>query len=120
MNITLKINGTEHAIDTAPSTTLLAALRGLGFHGVKFGDEGGLSGSDTVLLDGKPVMSERRPIAVDAPNVRRFAVAGHGCNLSKAPLPNGTGAKWAGIVALWLYIVRSGRRKRRASHSKPG
>jgi len=55
MNITLKINGTEHAIDTAPSTTLFAALRGLGLHGVKFGDEGGLSGSDTVLLDGKPV-----------------------------------------------------------------
>jgi putative selenate reductase molybdopterin-binding subunit len=55
MNITLKINGIDHNIDTTPSTTLLAALRGLGFHGVKFGDEGGLSGSDTVLLNGKPV-----------------------------------------------------------------
>ncbi len=55
MNITLKINGIDHNIDTAPSTTLFAALRGLGFHGVKFGDEGGLSGSDTVLLDGNPV-----------------------------------------------------------------
>ncbi|MFN8382363.1 MAG: molybdopterin cofactor-binding domain-containing protein [Anaerolineales bacterium] len=55
MNITLKINGIEHAIDTAPSTTLLGALRGLGYHGVKFGDEGGLSGADTVLLNGKPV-----------------------------------------------------------------
>jgi putative selenate reductase molybdopterin-binding subunit len=55
MNITLKINGIDYSIDTAPSTTLLTALRGLGFHGVKFGDEGGLSGSDTILLDGKPV-----------------------------------------------------------------
>ncbi|HKG53159.1 MAG TPA: (2Fe-2S)-binding protein, partial [Anaerolineales bacterium] len=55
MNITLKINGTEHTIDTAPSTTLLAALRGLGFYGIKFGDEQGLSGSDTILMDGKPV-----------------------------------------------------------------
>jgi putative selenate reductase molybdopterin-binding subunit len=55
MNITLKINGIEHFIDTAPSTTLLSALRGLGFHGVKFGDEGGLSGSDTILLNGRPV-----------------------------------------------------------------
>ncbi len=55
MNITLKINGIEHTIDTAPSMTLLGALRGLGFHGVKFGDEGGLSGADTILLDGKPV-----------------------------------------------------------------
>ncbi|MCZ2122178.1 MAG: molybdopterin-dependent oxidoreductase, partial [Anaerolineales bacterium] len=55
MNITLKINGAEHQIDTPPSTTLLAALRGLGLHGVKFGDEGGLSGADTVLLNGKPI-----------------------------------------------------------------
>jgi putative selenate reductase molybdopterin-binding subunit len=55
MNITLHINGTNHSIDLAPATTLLAALRGLGFHGVKFGDEGGLSGADTVLLNGRPV-----------------------------------------------------------------
>ncbi|RPJ17988.1 MAG: xanthine dehydrogenase, partial [Chloroflexi bacterium] len=55
MNITLKINGIEHTIDAAPSITLLAALRGLGFYGIKFGDEQGLSGADTVLLDGKPV-----------------------------------------------------------------
>ncbi|MBE7435806.1 MAG: molybdopterin-dependent oxidoreductase [Anaerolineales bacterium] len=55
MNITLKINGIEHAIEVPASTTLLAALRGLGFHGVKFGDEHGLTGADTILLDGKPV-----------------------------------------------------------------
>src|SRR5512138_2896451 len=55
MVITLKINGTEHTVDIAPSTTLLAAVRGLGFYGIKFGDEQGLTGSDTVLLDGKPV-----------------------------------------------------------------
>ena len=55
MNITLKINGIEHTIDTVPSISLLAALRGLGFYGVKFGDEQGLSGADTVLLNGKPV-----------------------------------------------------------------
>lgn len=55
MNITLKINGIEQIIDAPASTTLLAALRGLGFHGVKFGDEQGLTGADTVLLDGKPI-----------------------------------------------------------------
>src|SRR5512134_2359376 len=55
MNITLKINGIEHTTELAPSVTLLAALRGLGFYGIKFGDEQGLSGADTVLLDGKPV-----------------------------------------------------------------
>jgi putative selenate reductase molybdopterin-binding subunit len=55
MNITLTINGILHTLDCPPHTTLLAALRGLGFHSVKFGDEHGLSGADTVLLDGKPV-----------------------------------------------------------------
>ncbi|GAB4461293.1 MAG: molybdopterin-dependent oxidoreductase [Anaerolineales bacterium] len=55
MNITLHINGIDHELEAPAHTTLLAALRGLGFHGVKFGDEHGLSGADTVLLDGKPV-----------------------------------------------------------------
>jgi len=55
MNINLTINGITHETDVSPSETLLAALRGMGFHGVKFGDEGGLTGADTVLLDGKPV-----------------------------------------------------------------
>lgn len=55
MKSTLNINGMEHTVEIAPSSTLLNVLRGLGYHGVKFGDEGGLSGADTILLDGKPV-----------------------------------------------------------------
>jgi putative selenate reductase molybdopterin-binding subunit len=55
MNISLQINGTAHEFETTPSETLLSALRRLGFHSIKFGDEHGLSGSDTILLDGKPV-----------------------------------------------------------------
>jgi putative selenate reductase molybdopterin-binding subunit len=55
MNITLKINGNDHSLICGPNVTLLHLLREMGFHGVKFGDEQGLSGSDTVLLDGKPV-----------------------------------------------------------------
>jgi putative selenate reductase molybdopterin-binding subunit len=55
MNLTLTINGIEHTLACPPHTSLLSALRGLGFHSVKFGDEHGLSGADTVLLDGKPV-----------------------------------------------------------------
>ena len=55
MEITLHINGSDHHLDASPAATLFSVLRGLGFHGVKFGDENGLSGSDTVLLDGKPV-----------------------------------------------------------------
>ena len=55
MNINLLINGITHKTEVSPNETLLATLRRLGFHGVKFGDEHGLSGADTVLLDGKPV-----------------------------------------------------------------
>ena len=55
MNITLTINGNKHEIGCAPSETLLVVVRRLGYYSVKFGDEQGLSGADTVLLDGKPV-----------------------------------------------------------------
>lgn len=55
MNITLTINSHKHEIDCAPSESLLSVVRRLGYYGVKFGDEHGLSGADTVLLDGKPV-----------------------------------------------------------------
>ncbi|MEW5829197.1 MAG: molybdopterin cofactor-binding domain-containing protein [Chloroflexota bacterium] len=55
MKTTLTINGISHELEIHPSETLLTTLRGLGFHSVKFGDEHGLSGADTVLLDGNPV-----------------------------------------------------------------
>ncbi len=55
MNIALQINGISHEIETAPSETLFSALRRLGYYGIKFGDEHGLTGADTVLLDGRPV-----------------------------------------------------------------
>ncbi|HEU0294459.1 MAG TPA: molybdopterin cofactor-binding domain-containing protein, partial [Anaerolineales bacterium] len=55
MKIFLTINATKHEVDCVPSETLLSVVRRLGYFGVKFGDEQGLSGSDTVLLDGKPV-----------------------------------------------------------------
>jgi len=55
MNLTLTINANKHEFDCAPSETLLSAIRRLGYYGVKFGDEQGLSGADTVLLNGRPV-----------------------------------------------------------------
>jgi len=55
MNISLTINGIAHTLDCPPHASLLTTLRQLGFHSVKFGDEHGLTGSDTILLDGKPV-----------------------------------------------------------------
>jgi len=55
MKLQFKINGINHEIDCAPYESLLNAVRRLGYYGVKFGDEHGLSGADTVLLEGKPV-----------------------------------------------------------------
>jgi putative selenate reductase molybdopterin-binding subunit len=55
MKTSLTINGTQHDVDCVPSESLLSVVRRLGYYGVKFGDEQGLSGADTVLLDGKPV-----------------------------------------------------------------
>jgi len=55
MKTKLTINAKDFEVDTSPADTLFSVLRRLGFYGVKFGDEQGLSGADTVLLDGKPV-----------------------------------------------------------------
>ena len=57
MKLTLKINANRYEIETMPSETLFTVLRHLGYFGIKFGDEQGLSGADTVLLDGRPVNS---------------------------------------------------------------
>lgn len=57
MKIQLTINAKTQEIDCAPGDTLFAVLRRLGYYGVKFGDEQGLSGSDTVIFDSKPVNS---------------------------------------------------------------
>ena len=55
MEISLLINGISYEISLAPGDTLFTILRRSGFHGLKFGDEHGLSGADTVLIDGRPV-----------------------------------------------------------------
>jgi len=55
MKIHLPINGNPHELECSVGETLLAVLRRLGYYGVKFGDEDGLTGADTVLIDGHPV-----------------------------------------------------------------
>ena len=57
MELELVINGEKYQVDAVPGASLFQVLRNLGFTGVKFGDEHGLTGADTVLLDGKPVNS---------------------------------------------------------------
>ena len=55
MVLNLSINGAPHEVECAPSETLFGVVRRLGYYGVKFGDEQGLTGADTLLLDGKPI-----------------------------------------------------------------
>ena len=77
MNIQLQINATIYEIEIAPSETLFSAIRQLGFYGIKFGDEDGLTGADTVLLDGKPVNAgscwRRKPKAITSSRLKRSA-----------------------------------------------
>jgi putative selenate reductase molybdopterin-binding subunit len=55
MDINLVINAKQYGIKVSPFDSLFTALRQLGLFGVKFGDEQGLSGADTVLMDGIPI-----------------------------------------------------------------
>lgn len=57
MNIVFELNGQDVTFDVDANDTLLRALRNHGYFGTKFGDEWGISGSDTVLLDGRPVLA---------------------------------------------------------------
>ncbi len=55
MNLRLTINAEMIELEAGPDETLFACLRRLGYYGIKFGDENGMTGADTVLLDGRPV-----------------------------------------------------------------
>ncbi|MCC6904623.1 MAG: molybdopterin-dependent oxidoreductase, partial [Anaerolineae bacterium] len=57
MIVNFRLNDREVSFEATPSQSLLAVLRANGYFGVKFGDETGVSGADTVLLDGVPVNS---------------------------------------------------------------
>lgn len=57
MELELTINNETYQMQIQPGERLYTVIRQLGFRSVKFGDEHGKSGADTVLLDGKPVNS---------------------------------------------------------------
>ena len=57
LDLELIINKETFHVHVPPGERLFTILRRLGFRSVKFGDEHGKSGADTVLLDGKPVNS---------------------------------------------------------------
>jgi len=53
--MTLRLNGREFRVGIAPGATLLELLRERGCASVKYSDEHGEGGADTVLLEGRPV-----------------------------------------------------------------
>lgn len=57
MKVDFRLNGEDVVFDVASNETLLRALRNHGYFGAKFGDEWGMTGADTVLVDGRPVLS---------------------------------------------------------------
>jgi len=57
MQVRFLLNGAEVQLEVRPNQTLFSALRDQGIMGVKFGDEHGMTGADTVLLDGQPINS---------------------------------------------------------------
>ena len=72
MRIELKVNGTLHAVDVEPRTTLLDCLRDhLGLTGAHAGCEHGVCGACTVLIDGTAVRS-----------CLMFAVQADGCEVT--------------------------------------
>ena len=57
MKTILLINGIEKEIVFSPGDTLFKVLRNSGYYSIKFGDEHGFSGVDTILFDGNPINS---------------------------------------------------------------
>ena len=63
-NITLRVNGTTHAVDVEPSTPLLYILRNdLGLQGPRFGCGLGQCGACTVIIRGEAVRSCLKPVS---------------------------------------------------------
>jgi putative selenate reductase molybdopterin-binding subunit len=85
MQITLTINGEQKKLDVAAHEKLLRVLRREGYFSVKFGDEHGRSGADTILLDGRPVNASAM-LAAQADGKEILTVEGIGSSRDLHPL----------------------------------
>ncbi len=87
MEIKLVINGIEKNYPAQAGDSLFKVLRENGYYGIKFGDEGGQAGSDTVLLDGRPVNSGLM-LAAQAEGHKIVTIEALGENPDKGWKPN--------------------------------
>ena len=115
MQITLIINGEKKTLDVQPHERLLRVLRRAGYYSVKFGDEHGLTGADTILLDGRPVNSQTI-LAVQADGHEIVTLEGIGTSRDLHPLQQAfieTGAIQSGyntpaqILAAYALLQRN-------------
>ena len=101
MKINLTINGftTEFSISTGDS--LFSVLRNAGYYSIKFGDEQGLSGVDTVLMDGDPINSSL---------ILAAQAEGHKIVTAEAlgEMPEQGWKKSAGLHPLQLAFIKTG------------
>ncbi len=101
MVINLLVNGVQFSLENEPSETLFAVLRRIGFYGIKFGDEQGLSGSDTVLMDGYPI-NAGSILAAQAEGHKIVTIEGLGEH------PNQGWRKTKGLHPLQLAFIETG------------
>lgn len=115
MQITLIINGEKKTLDVQLHERLLRVLRRAGYYSVKFGDEHGLTGADTILLDGRPVNSQTI-LAVQADGHEIVTLEGIGTSRDLHPLQQAfieTGAIQSGyntpaqILAAYALLQRN-------------
>ena len=83
--ITFTLNHKPVTTHVAAHERLLRTLRRLGCYSVKFGDEHGLTGADTVLLDGAPVNAQSM-LAAQADGHTVLTLEGIGTSKNLHPL----------------------------------
>ena len=101
MKINLTINGLASDFSISPSDTLFSVLRNAGYYSIKFGDEHGLSGVDTVLMDGEPFNSSLILAAqAEGHNIVTVEALGE--------MPEQGWKKSAGLHPLQLAFIKTG------------
>jgi putative selenate reductase molybdopterin-binding subunit len=101
MKICLTVNGFSSEFTISAGDTLFSVLRNAGYYSIKFGDEHGLSGVDTVLLDGDPI---------NATLLLAAQAEGHKIVTAEAmgEMPEQGWKKSAGLHPLQLAFIKTG------------